>query len=163
MVHESTGDPTVDLSIIGDVGGVPDGLQDTARQALCQLGLGGAELSLVLCDDAFIQDLNRDYRGKDRPTDVLSFSQREGEGANLEDPVLGDVIISIQTASRQAAELGHSLETELVVLMVHGILHLLGHDHEEAEEARRMADAETGLLGTLERDSRCGLIGRTVP
>jgi probable rRNA maturation factor len=152
---------TVDLSIIGEPEMDLDWLEGTARQSLGFLGLEDTELSLVLCDDAFIQDLNRDYRGKDTPTDVLSFSQREGEDADLEDPVLGDVVISLSTAMRQAEELGHTVETELVVLLVHGILHLLGHDHERPEEARVMADAEAELLGKLQRDSRSGLIGRT--
>jgi len=153
----------VGLSIVGEFTHDTGGLERTAEQALVLLSLGAVELSLVLCSDAFIRDLNRDYREKDTATDVLSFSQREGEGSDPDDPILGDVIISVETASRQAEEQGHSLETELVVLMIHGLLHLLGHDHEETEEARRMASAEADLLDKLQRDSRCGLIGRSGP
>ena len=116
------------------------------------LGMPQAELSLLLCDDAFILPLNRDYRGKDQPTDVLSFAQREGEGADPEDPLLGDVIISVETARRQARERGHSLEVELRVLLVHGILHLLGHDHELDAEADVMEAEEGRLLALLPRD-----------
>ena len=108
--------------------------------------------SLVLCDDAFIQPLNRDFRGKDAPTDVLSFAQREGEAADPDDPVLGDVIISVQTAARQAAERGYGLDKELRVLLVHGLLHLLGHDHLEAEEAALMQAEERRLLALLGED-----------
>ena len=97
-----------------------------ALDILSGIGLGDVELSLVLCDDAFIHPLNRDYRGRDSATDVLAFSQREGEAGDREDPVLGDVVISVETARRQAWERGHSLERELEILMVHGILHLLG-------------------------------------
>jgi probable rRNA maturation factor len=91
-----------------------------------------AELSLVLCDDAFIHALNRDYRGKDRPTDVLSFPQDRESG------LLGDVVISVPAAERQAAERAQHLETELVWLFLHGALHLLGHDDDTDEGAAAM-------------------------
>lgn len=132
---------------------VPDGaLRSDAERLLKVLALPEAELSLVLCDDAFIQPLNRDFRGKDAPTDVLSFAQREGEAADPDDPVLGDVIISVQTAARQAAERGYGLDKELRVLLVHGLLHLLGHDHLEAEEAALMQAEERRLLALLGED-----------
>lgn len=84
---------------------------------------GDPEISVVLCDDAFIQSLNAQYRGKDRPTDVLSFAQ--------EDPnLLGDIVISLPTAARQAQAAGWSLENEVALLGVHGLLHLLGYDDE---------------------------------
>jgi probable rRNA maturation factor len=120
-----------------------------ADAVLAELTLDGAELSLVLCDDPFIHGLNRDHRGMDKPTDVLSFAQREGEGADPDDMLLGDVIISVETALRQAEARGHGLDHELRVLLVHGILHLLGHDHEEDEEAERMEAEERRLLHLL--------------
>ena len=123
--------------------------QETASAVLQYLELLDAELSIVLCDDATIHPLNRDYRGKDKPTDVLSFAQREGEFAFLEDNLLGDVIISMETTRRQADERGHSVETELRVLLVHGILHLLGYDHIEDDEAEIMEAKEREILRLL--------------
>ena len=123
---------------------------EVAQQTLTLLGLEDVELSLLLCDDAFILPLNRDYRGKDRPTDVLSFSQRE-EG-DPDDPVLGDVIISIERAQEQADERGHALGVELALLLVHGILHLLGYDHEEEEEAEEMEAKEREILAQISVD-----------
>ncbi|MDP6931394.1 MAG: rRNA maturation RNase YbeY [Myxococcota bacterium] len=113
------------------------------------LNLPAAELSVVLCDDAFIHPLNRDWRGKDQPTDVLSFAQREGEGADPDDSLLGDVLISLDTASRQARQRGHSLVQEVRILLVHGLLHLLGYDHETNEEAEVMEALERLLLSQL--------------
>jgi probable rRNA maturation factor len=155
----------VELAVVGVLGEELDlsGLESTAVRALQSLKLGAVELSLVLCDDSMIHQLNRDYRGKDSPTDVLSFSQREGELADQDDPVLGDVVISVETARRQMVEQDHDLDSELVVLLVHGILHLLGYDHESTEDARRMAAAEADLLESLNRDSPPGLIARVQP
>ena len=155
--------PTIDLSLAGDISGSFPELFDAAHQLLTTTDLGSAEISIVVCDDAFIHQLNREYRGKDTPTDVLSFAQREGEGADPEDLVLGDVVISVETATRQAERLGHSLSQELVVLLTHGFLHLLGYDHETPEEAMEMAQAEAKLLSALQRDTRLGLIERTHP
>jgi len=123
--------------------------QDISSAVLRYLELLDAELSIVLCDDATIHPLNRDYRGKDKPTDVLSFAQREGDFAFLEDNLLGDVIISMETTRRQADERGHSVETELRVLLVHGILHLLGYDHIEDDEAEIMEAKEREILRRL--------------
>lgn len=92
----------------------------------------GVELSLVFCDDAFIHELNRDYRGKDRPTDVLSFMQDPESG------ILGDVVMSIPTAQRQAEAQGHPLEVELEWLFVHSMLHLLGYEDDTDEQAEEM-------------------------
>lgn len=105
------------------------------------------ELSLLLTDDETIHELNRTYRGVDRPTDVLSFSLREGEDGNPEDTMLGDVVVSVDRASLQANQYGHSMEREVGFLTVHGILHLLGWDHEEAnDEHRMMAKTEEILM-----------------
>ena len=124
-------------------------LIEQAKKVLFEMDLEEAELSLVICDDAFIHPLNRDYRGKDRSTDVLSFSQREGDFAFVGDLILGDVIISLETTIRQAQERGHSMEKELTILLVHGILHLLGYDHIEDDDAEVMAAKEKDILGKL--------------
>ena len=122
---------------------------EVATAVLTHFSLSDAMLSIFLCDDATIHPLNRDYRGKDKPTDVLSFAQREGEFAFLEDDLLGDVIVSMETTIRQAQERNHSTETELRVLLVHGILHLLGYDHIEDEEAEIMEAKEREILAAI--------------
>jgi rRNA maturation RNase YbeY len=119
-----------------------------ARRLLDVLGLGSSELSLVLVSDPVMHDLNRTWRGKDRPTDVLAFAQNE-DGAPPAG-LLGDVVISVDTARRQAAALGHSLAAESERLLVHGLLHLLGYDHERSPaEARRMQRKERALMRAL--------------
>jgi probable rRNA maturation factor len=122
---------------------------DDGQRVLDRMGVPDAELSVVVCTDTFIQPLNLEYRGLDKPTDVLSFSQREGEEADPDDPMLGDVIISLDTAIRQAAERGHSLALEVRVLLVHGIFHLLGYDHEVDAEAEEMEALEREVLAEL--------------
>ena len=119
------------------------------EQVLRYLRLPDAIVSIMLCDDATIHPLNRDYRDRDRPTDVLSFAQREGEFAFLDDNLLGDVIISMETTIRQAEDRQHSTENELRVLLVHGILHLLGYDHIEDDEAEVMEAKEREVLEHL--------------
>ena len=117
----------------------------------------GAELSLVLTDDEAIRQLNLRWRGKDKATDVLSFPQLEQRGVatrrQLAQAVsLGDVVISVETARRQAAEAGRGLEAELVRLLEHGMLHLIGHDHVHGGlQARRMKREERRLLGLVAR------------
>jgi len=124
-------------------------LARSARRCLRTLALDDAELSLVLVSDPVMHELNRSWRGKNRPTDVLAFAQREGGAAPA--GLLGDVVISVDTARRQAAELGHSLAAEGERLLVHGLLHLLGYDHERSTpEARRMQRKERALLRALE-------------
>ena len=125
------------------------GVEQTAIRALDVLGKSAHELSIVLTDDAHIRVLNRDFRGKDVPTDVLSFGQMEGEPFVSPVPILGDLVISMETASRQAVERGHPLEAELRILLVHGLMHLLGHDHLDANERAEMAAAEDELLAAL--------------
>lgn len=108
-----------------------------------------AEISIVLTDDEQMHVLNRDYRGKDRPTDVLSFSQLEGEpfAEGLEGRVeLGDIVISVDTAKRQAAEHGHSPQDEIDLLIAHGMLHLLGYDDATEAGAAEMRRHEAEIL-----------------
>jgi probable rRNA maturation factor len=108
------------------------------------------ELSLRLTDDAEIQQLNRDFRHQDQPTDVLAFAALEGEMPLPEDSdeplYLGDIVISLETAQIQAAEQGHSLETELGWLASHGLLHLLGWDHPDDASLQRMLEQQRQLL-----------------
>ncbi|MHB8461236.1 MAG: rRNA maturation RNase YbeY [Vulcanimicrobiaceae bacterium] len=121
-------------------------LVKTAKALLVAAGEPAGSLSLTLVNDPAIRALNAQHRGKDRPTDVLSFP---GEPAEFEhERLLGDVVISLDTARRQAAEYDAPLQRELERLLIHGILHVLGHDHEEPGERavmiaqeRRLADA----------------------
>ncbi len=109
-----------------------------------------AELSVVLADDAFVRELNRTHRQTDAATDVLSFAQSEGERFTRpgEAPAhLGDVVISLDMARRQAAEYRQPLDAEMAHLLVHGILHLLGYDHEQAADEAAMRAREDAILG----------------
>jgi probable rRNA maturation factor len=109
-----------------------------ASRILALMELRRVELSIVLCDDAFIRALNRDYRGRDRPTDVLSFSLDDGASGVAAAAVLGDVVISIETAARQARVRRRALVDEVTSLLVHGVLHLVGYDHEGLRGAKEM-------------------------
>lgn len=134
-------------------------LEADAVRLLDLVGRADAELSIVLCDDAFIRPLNAEWRGKDAATDVLSFAMQDGDDVLDGDPVLGDLVISVETADRQAAEHGHDRAAELRVLLVHGLLHLLGHDHEDTpERAAEMRAEEARLLELL--GGGAGLIQR---
>ena len=107
-----------------------------------------ADITIVLTDDAQLHELNREYLGVDAPTDVLSFPASETDpetGAQY----LGDIIISIPRAMLQAQAGGHPLEAEVQLLVVHGTLHLLGHDHAEAEEKARMWQAQAEVMSRL--------------
>ena len=108
-----------------------------AEKMLRHLGLAEVELSVALVDDATIHELNREYRHKDKPTDVLSFPQHDPVPEDVTG-LLGDVILSIETAEKQAKKHRRSLLAELTMLLAHGILHLLGHDHRDDEEERAM-------------------------
>jgi probable rRNA maturation factor len=111
------------------------------------------EVSLVFTDSETVQQLNRDYRGVDEPTDVLAFYMLPQKGSEFSFAVppdgvtrLGEVIISYPQAVAQAKEQGHSPERELALLIIHGILHLLGYDHEEPEAEHKMRERERALL-----------------
>ncbi len=97
-----------------------------------------------------MRTLNRRYRGKDRATDVLSFSFREGSFSHIQPDFLGDIVICVPVAVRQAAETGHSVSREIDMLLIHGLVHLLGYDHEiSSREALRMKRREQALLKRL--------------
>ena len=141
-----------------------DSLKDFAERLLKAIGREDLELSIVLTDDENIRNLNRDWRGKDRPTDVLSFPQDfperefspnltpEGElNRALEGckncRLLGDIVISVETARRQAEEYGWPLEDELKRLVIHGFVHLLGFDHEKSPfDEERFREIENLLM-----------------
>ncbi len=133
-------------------------LDQLTRQAQRIFDVSGCpeddEVTLVLSNDEEVQTLNLQHRGEDKPTDVLSFSMREGEGAEFAGNLLGDIIISLDTAARQAVSQEHrgrvegdapgtwTLEDEVLFLTVHGLLHLMGHDHATPEEERQMRAEE---------------------
>jgi probable rRNA maturation factor len=105
------------------------------------------ELSLVLCGDDWIAELNEQYLGRKGPTNVLAFALAEGEDAQVAGPLLGDVVVSLPYADREAAENGLDCKEHAFRLIVHGILHLLGHDHlADEEQARRMEELTERLL-----------------
>jgi probable rRNA maturation factor len=121
-----------------------------AAEALSQEGVEGeTELSLIITDDEAIRELNRRFRGVDAPTDVLAFGAEAEEHfviASENPPYLGDVVISYQRALAQAEELGHTIGEELKLLIIHGILHLLGYDHQEEADAQKMREKEEHIM-----------------
>lgn len=156
--------PDIAVTIACDAwtGALPD-VAETCRQvAAAALGAGAAdwpeadlmraEISLVLSDDAEVRTLNHSYRGQDKPTNVLSFAALDdGEAPQPEDGplVLGDVIIAFETTAAEAAAEDKTLLRHLSHLVVHGVLHLLGHDHQDDAEAEEMERLETAVLGAL--------------
>ena len=107
-----------------------------------------ADITIVLTDDQQLHELNRDFLGVDAPTDVLSFPASE-EDPETGASYLGDILISIPRAAQQAQAAGHTLEAEVQLLVVHGVLHLLGHDHAEAEEKTLMWNEQAKVLERL--------------
>lgn len=110
---------------------------------VAQAGAQG-EVSVLLTDDAEIQVLNRDWRGKDKPTDVLSFP-----AAEIDRPFLGDIAIAFETMQRDAASRKIALDQHLSHLLIHGLMHLLGHDHKDDTEAAEMEALEIAALASL--------------
>lgn len=124
------------------------GIRRYCRAVLAELATDGWELSVLVAGDDLMRDLNRGYRGIDRPTDVLSFSQAEGEPVPSTVEVAGDIVIALPTAQRQAIEADVPLEQELRRLLVHGILHLKGMDHPEGSD--EMLSLQDRLLERVE-------------
>jgi probable rRNA maturation factor len=122
-------------------------LRARASLFLAELGLKEVELSIVVTTDSRIRALNRKWRKKDRATDVLSFPAGETPALPGERRWLGDVVISLDTARARAGEEGRPVAGELARYLAHGLLHLLGHDHHDPRQARRMARVEAELLG----------------
>ena len=125
-------------------------LKAQLTKLLESLNLPEAELSVLFVGDRAMRTLNRQYRGKDRTTDVLSFSLREGRFKGVQPDMLGDIVIAVPVARQQALDAGLTLQQELERLLVHGLLHLLGYDHERsATDARNMRIKEQNLLRKL--------------
>lgn len=155
----------VDVSCdLGDARPYVRVVRSEALKLLRAIGHKDSELSVLLTGDRRIRELNRDFRHKNRPTDVLSFTQIEAPNGEMranpqpgQFSVIGDVVISLETAARQAAEIGQSVEHRLRALLVHGVLHLLGYDHERsAADARKMFGYQAELEAMLEAGSRSG-------
>jgi len=128
----------------------PEQLENAARLTLSALGYTESELSILIVDDDEMAELNREYRQISHTTDVLSFPMLEGEFGEIAPEMLGDVVISAETADAIAREAGATLESVLDLLLIHGILHLLGYDHEAGEtEAREMKRQTEELLAKL--------------
>lgn len=120
------------------------------------MGLPEAELSLLFVDDIQIQALNRKYLHCDKPTNVLAFSMRQGEFSNLHPHLLGDLVISVETAQRQSSRFGLNTMEMVILLMVHGVLHLIGYDHEGTKkEAMEMALKQRQLFQQI---SKAGIL-----
>lgn len=117
--------------------------------------VSNSEVSVTFVTDAMIRDINREYRSKDQPTDVISFAMEElGEGetaivGSTEPRMLGDIVISLDRTKEQANDYGHSFERELGFLAVHGFLHLLGYDHMTAEDEKKMSARQEEILLSL--------------
>ena len=148
----------IDIDISVEAGGWPDEaalheiVSQAVRSAVEELGVqaaAGAELSLLFTDDAHIQVLNRDWRGKDKPTNVLSFPAFEVAPGDPLPPMLGDIVLAFETVSAEAALEDKSFDHHVNHLVVHGFLHLLGYDHEADEEAEAMEDLERRALARL--------------
>jgi len=150
---------TVDIVINRETDGWPEAIEPKLRAAaekVLESGLHSAaemaEMGITLADDATVRELNREHRGKDAPTNVLSFPlagedfEPEAPGAPL---LLGDVILALETVAREAAGQGKSLDHHAIHLVVHGVLHLLGQDHETEPEADAMERLEIEVLRVL--------------
>jgi probable rRNA maturation factor len=125
-----------------------------ARAMLAAVQMLESELSIVLTGDHQIRKLNRIYRKKNRPTDVLAFAQRDGEMGRHAGRLLGDVVLSVPTARRQAEAAGRDLGSELTMLLAHGLLHLLGWDHDTAAKDRRMRHETERLCAAADAAAR---------
>ncbi|MBE7733414.1 rRNA maturation RNase YbeY [Devosia faecipullorum] len=146
--------PPIEIAVIRNADGWPDHFDALAekavRAALASAKVrvkGAAEISILLTDDAEQRELNAQWRGKDAPTNVLSFPQIEPFGPVR--GILGDITLARETLEREATELGKSLEEHFTHLIVHGFLHILGYDHLEEDEALQMEGLETQILAGL--------------
>jgi len=129
---------------------MPARIEQEARAILDALGCPEKELSILLVDDLQIADLNATYLNREGPTNVIAFPMQEGEFADVSPDLLGDVVISVDTAEREGAAAGMDVETRTVELLVHGVLHLMGYDHEHDEaEARRMEKKSVAVLEAI--------------
>lgn len=152
MKKRASSGPVIEVRIEGRRPAYARGIESRCATRLTgacrELGLGAAhEVSVLLCGSARIRRLNRVYRSIDKPTDVLSFPQQELKPGRKPAPgPLGDIIVALPVARRQARELGLEFDAHLAHLLIHGLLHLLGHDHMKAGEAELMESEERRLL-----------------
>ncbi len=124
-----------------------DGLKDLLDYALDYLKLNNVEFNIIIIDNPRIHEMNKEYRGVDRETDVITFALEDHKDIEFEDVrLLGDVYISIDKARSQAIEYGHSLKREISFLAIHGLLHLLGYDHMKKEDEKVMFDLQDKIL-----------------
>ena len=131
----------------------PKKIKQTVRVILNALDFPDGEISILIVDDLQIEKLNRQYLNRTGPTNVIAFAMREGEFAEVSPQLLGDVVISADTAAKEALNAGMSTDRRFDELLVHGILHLFGYDHEESEkEARRMEEKTRQLLELISND-----------
>lgn len=117
-----------------------------AKLVLREIGESGAELSLLFVNDSYIRVLNQKYRHIDSKTDVLAFSMREGQGPTMNSPILGDVVISTETAEREAKKRKIPVQKEILLYLAHGILHLLGYEDEVPRDRKKMMLKQQQLL-----------------
>jgi probable rRNA maturation factor len=122
---------------------------------LAELELKNPEISILLLDDPQIRALNREYREKDKPTDVLSFPMLDETSGNVQPQLLGDIVISVETAEKQARNRKCSLYKELCILLIHGMLHLLGYDHElSKKDEKEMRKQEAKIFEGIIKDKK---------
>ena len=122
---------------------------------LAELELKNPEISILLLDNSQIRDLNREYRKKDKPTDVLSFPMRDESSDNVQPQLLGDIVISVETAEKQARNRKCSLYKELSILLIHGMLHLIGCDHERSKkDEKEMQKQEAKIFEGIIKDKK---------
>jgi probable rRNA maturation factor len=122
------------------------------KLVLDEKGRNNAEVSIVFVDDAEMRNLNRNLRGAAKSMDVLAFPINDGKFASINPDLLGDIVISVPTAQKRAAMKEHSLERELTILLIHGLLHLFGYDHQADNEASLMKDYEQEYLMLVEEE-----------
>jgi len=126
-------------------------VQKKAQAILNALGSPEGELSILLVDDSEIKTLNKDYLNRSGPTNVIAFPMKEGDFSDINPHLLGDVVISMETAGREALQTGISTEERFAQLLIHGILHLFGFDHEKSEQnANKMEKKSNELLKLIE-------------
>lgn len=130
-----------------------DIIRQKTRQILNALDCNTHEISIVLTDDDHIRELNNRFRQIDAPTNVLAFPMQEGEFGDISPGLLGDIVISCETAGKEADTAGITLEERMSQLLIHGTLHLVGYDHETGEtDARAMEDKSLELLRVIEKN-----------
>ena len=133
----------------------PEMIQKKAQAILNALDCPDGELSVLIVNDSQIEVLNKQYFNRYGPTNVIAFPMQEGKFANISPQLLGDVVISVETAHKEGINAGISMEERLIQLLIHGILHLFGYDHENSEkEARRMEAKSRELLKLIRINSK---------